>query len=252
MDELNATILRKLNKKSPMSISIFGEFISREWFPQGHSALVLSTDSVYIIGDSRENVEAKFLQMTELLSLLRYMADNHIIYVLQQNQFADLTILYQDCNDLKRQQDGLHYEMGNGHQLYVNGDLFEVHDGNNAPILRYHLEVSALRTEIVNFLFAIVYPTAALEKFIEHDFLTETDYHNRVSVRLSRRSLWIAVFVATISPLLTLWLGNRWGVSHLDEQQYEGLVKTDQDTAKTLKPVYYPHEQDTLKPLSRH
>lgn len=252
MDELNATLLRKLNKTSPLGTPVFGDFISPECFHQGKSALVLSTDSVYIIGDTQETVKAKFLQITELLSLLRYMEENHIIYLLHQHQIDDLTILYQDCNDLKRQQDGLHYEMGNGHQLYINGDIIEIHDGNNTPILQHQLEVSSLRTEIVNFLFAFVYPTAALEKFIEHDFLTENDYHNRLSVRLSRRSLWIAVFVAAISPLLSLCLGNRWGVTHLDEKQYDRLIKTNQDTETIIKPVYYPHEQDTIKPLSGH
>lgn len=238
-------------KAEPLTLQCFGEFIAPEYFALGHRALLLSVDNVYLLGRTAEDVNESFMLLTELLSLLRYMEENHIIYILDNHHFDDYNILYECSCDMKRQQNGHLYDMDNGHFLKVDNDDFEILDNQNKPILQSFSNISILKTEVVHYLFSNIYPTVGLRQFIEHDFLTDTDFFNRESVRLSRCSLWMAVFVAAISPLFSIYLGNRWGVTKLDECQLRLLLNESNSSATTTKAIEYTHEQDTIKPISR-
>ena len=207
-------------------------------------------------GDSKNQLKI----FVELFSYLRYAEENHLIYVknnvIPTNRMYNF---YENHDEFNTSALNTDYDIGNGHLLHVAaGDIYSYDVRNpKGKILSEYVDVSFLYNEITHYLFGTIHAAYGLKTFIEHDYLSDQDYYSNYSLNISRRSMWIAIAVAVLTPVVTILLGNGIGRVRLVDEQYEGLktLTTIFDTVEVVRhdttyihdTIYIPIHQSPKK-----
>ena len=259
MEKQNEDIIKAIAAQKFSENNQFGQSMAHLLFPKNKRAL-LCINRHYILllpGEVDATVDIKTL--IELLSYLRCMEDEHVIYVQQaESQYADC-LLYEDCNDMKKVATLQGYNLDNGYKLKKEQGGYYVYTNDGKKVFSQNVNIDFMADEIKHYLESRIFPTSAINHFIGHKFRTDNDYNNQQALKTSRWSIRVAIFIACLSPLVTLWLSNKWGKATINESQYDGLLmKIDEKTTPvdaTSSMFHdtiinkFKNEQNSVKPL---
>lgn len=214
------SVIRQMAESNVIDLMPFGIHYGGTLFPERKRAVVKEAGCYYLLLPEGSDKNVEFALLTELFSYLRYMEENHIIYVRQSERPVD--VLLEGYRDKHLNSATGEYDLGNGCSLKIEDGTPIIMCSTNTP-LQSHLDITSLAADIEHFLLAYIYPTAALHDFIANDYLSKPDFQTKRSVSISRKSILVAVIIAVISPVVTIILGNKYGIATLNRQQFDTL-----------------------------
>lgn len=177
-----------------------------------------------------------FYQLTELLSILRELEANHLIYILPQES-TDSMLYYESKQDYCKTQEDSVISIGPSLSLKRNPDGDHFIYRKEQQIMNSKELPSIVFSDLRYFFNAIVFPTAGLQQYIKNDYCTLELYQVKKANKYSKRGIMIAIAVAVISPILSVFIANKYGVSTLNGTQYDELIQS----------VYFYNTLDSIK-----
>ena len=194
----------------------------------------------YLIHQERER-DKQLNILIELLSYLDYAAENHFIYVVEEDSLPRNNYLfYENIADCRPLQQNNIFDIGNNLRLKIDGDnncsIFNSVD--NSINLPCSIDISFLYKKLSHYLFANIHGTKGLNSFISHNYLSNQDYYSERAICVSTISIILAIFMALVSPFLSLWLNNNYGEITIKQRQYEEISSAIDSIAKnTREPI---------------
>jgi len=231
-------VIRKLDDIDVSNIMPFGTQHADILFPIAERAIVKWQGHYYLILPEQKNFNDEYKVLTELFSYLRYMENEHIIYV--QPLITDVQVFLHKANDQKKTSVKEEYDLGNNCTLCISNNTPSINCTEANIAMSNVSDITVLTKEIEHYLQSYIYPTNGLHDFITRDFLSESDYQTQRSVKISRVSVAVAILIALFSPVATLLLSNNWGYVTITESQF--------DVIKTMKSAYTL--KDTIKKIN--
>lgn len=226
MTEEIKDVIRKILSYDIENPMLLGTLVADVIFKKQDSAIVMDNGGhSFLIHSSKRKFSELYQIITKLLSVLSYLETNGLIYRQCDDGRDELSVFYEGCNDLKRSTDGHTYSLGNGCRLQLEDGKYQIVSSANKLVLSECHNISALYKELCYYLNSFVYPAAGLSDYVAHGYLSKTDYQNKESLCLSRSSIWVAVGIACLSPIICLLLGNHWGVTEIKESQYKQFMQ---------------------------
>lgn len=226
-------IIDIINKTKIKESQMLGVDISEILFNEKESALVIDDGRAILICANAEKSKEKIDILCELFSLMQYMEENHIIFVVKQD--IDNFVTFQhNANDLK--EDGIpgEFNLGNSNRLIKQGGRYIVENNNGLAKLNHNTDLSFLYDDCIRYFCSVILPTALMGEFISHNYMSANDYLANKSITIARNSMIISVFVACLSPVASVLISNKCGYSTINKSQFDSLVKTVSDTKISL------------------
>lgn len=229
MQEINKKVIKAIAKQSINDYKKLGEVIAPFFFRSNECALLLNiqnkTVEVLSVTTTDENVVKFFYQLTELLSILHDLNNNHLIYVLPQEIDSTSEFYYQKKTDYSKSllDSAIKINSSNILKLMPDG-THSVFEGSK-QILKGYCYPSVLYDDLMYFFNSIVYPTSGLNLYIKHYFYPIELYETKRSNKISKISIIVAILIALLSPFVSVLLNNKYGVCKLNENQYKELIQ---------------------------
>lgn len=263
MEQQNKDIIKALASQTFDDNKPFGQSLASLMFSKGKRAILFIDGHYFLLLPLKTDATKEIKKLIELMSHLRYMENAHVIYV-QTTEVSDDHILYEGCDDMKKSSVMQGYDLGLGCALKSDQCKYFIESSDGTKLLQQNVNIDFLANEIKRFLESRIFPTAAVNQLISHDYLSENDYNNHQALKFSRRGVWVAITIACLSPIITLWLSNKWGTTTINEAQFTTINKlieeknntvdtasaTIQNIDNSLKKLP-ENEQDTFKSLQR-
>ena len=243
------SVIRQMAETDIKELMPFGIQYGSTLFPERKRAVVKEAGSFYLLLPEGSNKNEEFALLTELFSYLRYMEENHIVYVRQSERPVD--VLLDGYRDKNLNSATGEYNLGNGCSLKIEDGTPKILCSDNT-LLQSLLDITSLTADIEHFLLAYVYPTATLHDFIANDYLSKTDFQAKRSVNISRMSIIVAVIIAVLSPVVTIFLGNKFGIATLNKQQFDTLkiILAEPESKAIEGPSYNKPSTQLCQPLN--
>lgn len=220
------SVIRQLAEVDIPKLLPFGIQFSDTLFSIGSRAIVKDKDKYWLLLPKESNKNEEIMLLTELFSYLRYMEESHFLYVKVSEHPVDVII--QGLNDKLLNSATRYYDLGNGCLLSYGEDQLSIICQDNPKFnLSESEDISFLAAEIEHYLFGYVYPTASLHDFIQYGYLSTSDYHSKRAISISRVSIIVAIVIAFFSPILTVFVGNRYGKTTIVQHQFDTLMRLD-------------------------
>jgi len=264
MESITKEVIKYIDNQGCCHDIYFGYNVASLLFPKGEMALLRIQKHYVILLPEGKDATDSIKCLIELFSYLKDMEGEHIIYVQQGSEQQDDFILYERCGDMRWIQASRKYDLGDGSYLLEEGGRYHVVSKDGKKILIQNVIVDFLSEEIERYFCGRIYPTTALKRYIERGFLIENEYYNNTAQKLSLCSIVVALVIACLSPLIILWLSNKWGKSTITESQYspmmemiekQGLPNTVDsmimEKLDSIKKVIEGYEQDSIKFIQR-
>lgn len=250
MDVKNKNIIKTIAKLDITCQDKFGDIIAPILFKSGTCALFLSRETKKIeilvpINDKKKHYEMFWL-LTELVSLLHELETKHLIYVIRQIEDVFSEFYYEEKKDYKITQTDSEIKINSTCILRAEENYLHTVYNNDSQVLFGIEGPSALYNDLMYFLNSVIYPTSGLKKYIKQGFKTEETYLSIRANKISKISIYIAIFIALISPFISVWWSNHYGVSRIDEIQYEGLVKSIENYKDSIKYIYILYDNKRI------
>lgn len=241
MEKLNKKAIKAFAQQGFDEVKPFGQSVAHILFTRGERALLYINGHYSILLPQNTDATKELKTLAELLSYLRYMEQEHIIYVQNGEAQSNDFVFYSGCDDMKKSSAIQGYELGDGVVLKEIAGNYQISTNGNLAVLSQMVNIDFITADVEKYLCGRLLPTAALQSFIDHGFLSENDYNNHQALNISRRSIFVALIIACLSPIVTLWMTNKWGISTIEKTQFSTIIeeirgKQKADTVKTIKP----------------
>lgn len=261
MEVQNENVIKAIATQTFEDNKPFGQAMSHLLFPKDQKALLCMEGHFILLLSNDADATNEIKNLIDLLSHIRYMEKEHIIYVQNgENQDADY-LLYEGCDDMRKLSTLQGYDLGCGYELKSEGDVYVVRLKDGTKVFSQNVNIDFLADEIKKYLEGRIFPTIAVNRLIKQSYLSDNDYNNQQALKISRISIWVALGIACISPFITLLLSNKWGKATINDTQYETILKNIGEkaiSADTIAMIQqsmdtiqknYKNEQDSIKPL---
>lgn len=225
MEKLNKKAIKAYAQQGFDEVKPFGLSVAHILFARGERALLHINGHYLILLPQNADATKELKTLAELLSYLRYMEQEYIVYVqngeVQSNDF----VFYSGCDDMKKLSAIQGYELGDGVILKETAGNYQICANGKTAELSQIVNIDFITEDVEHYLCGRLLPTAALQSFIDHGFLSENDYNNHQTLKISRRSILVALIIACLSPIVTLWMTNKWGISTIEKTQYSTIIE---------------------------
>lgn len=191
------------------------------------SALLLMSGShqVYVFGES--DLREKIIKtIVSIVSLIEDLKQEGIIYILPQE---DSYVLLHDSNSILlgvENQDSLSFEGG---KISINEEDCKWYDTSGVLKSTGYLLPLMLSNKIKETILSTIYLTPKFDNLIKSDFesIEIKSYQQAISdAKKSRNVAWVALLLSLlVQPLMTLF-NNRFSLTELKSDQYNGIVNT--------------------------
>ena len=214
---------------------MLGDIISDILFETNKLALYIDKDKdrFYILFPTVNNKAKEqdvILLLTELLTVLEDLKCNRLIYV--TNNAIDIKhFYYQSKEFFEKDQRPNIYRIAKNVTLSVPpGGELKLRENGRETMSGMPLD-SQIGKPLAKFLTSRVLPTKSLKEYVKRGFLTKEEKYTRRSLKYSVISMVIAISIAVISPLLSVFVSNKYGIITLKQQQLDSLLNR-------MKPVF--------------
>lgn len=228
MEKNNKKIITLISNIKIDCVDRLGDLISPLLFKEQKCALFLSVKekNVSILlppNSSQEELHNKFIMLTDLVTLLKYLEKNRLIYIIPQEETYFSEFYYQNKQDYCKTQSEDIIKI-NKYEVLKNEMIKSVYRGGTIVLQTVNPITTVLYSDLMYYLNSIIYPTAELKKYIQRNFKSEELYISTKSIIISRISIVVAVVIAVLSPIITLYLSNKYGITKLDEIQFKKII----------------------------
>lgn len=228
-------IIKKISETKPEDASIFGDYIASEFFKSKQLALLLLHQyQSYNLFHEVKNISAikvEYAKISQLLSLLQYLETNRYIDILPITPITSIDLFYEDKGDtmnIDSQQLRIYINQKD-HSKYITlpqepvNRTFLVENGEQ--IMEGVTFTKELYERFVHYFNSVIYPTSSLIELVKNNYVSEEENRFNISMKISKTALWIAILVAVLSPILSVLISNQWGVTKIDECQFEQILR---------------------------
>lgn len=258
--EFEKEIINSIAATQPERQLRFGDIISPLIFGRNSCALFMihSSKSYNLFTRPGNNAQAKsiYAKLAQLFALLDYLKENRYITLLPLSPTQECDIFYEDAGQnmnisntsifINPTKPNLRIEISNNPATKeVQAFIME----GNDKILQGYTFTPELYTTFLHYLLSVVYPTTRLIDLTKNNFIPDEERHYQESIRLaydqinvankqirqathSLRLSIVAIIIAILSPILTIFISNKWGVSTINKEQFEELIQQQKEISK--------------------
>ena len=240
-------IIKRISETKPENTFIFGDYISSEFFKSKQLALLLlyrnkSYNLFHKMG-TISAIKEEYAKISQLLSLLHYLEINRYIDILPiPLPDFDVYLFYEDKNSINIDDKNYRIYIDKTMDRYITiphdseKESFLIDGGKS--VMQGVTFTKELYERFVHFFNSVIYPTSSLIELVKNDYVSEEENRFNISMRnaqkqleearrsvtISKIALGIAISVAILSPILSVWISNQWGVVTIDECQFEQIL----------------------------
>lgn len=225
MEESTKDVLRKIEASGLKDSVELACVLFSDVMYSDQAIFIMLGSVIFLFSDntSEERKRRFYQEIIELLEWLEYLEKKHLIYV-WSNTKSLKHLYYKRATMFSMGQIESEYNIGSNLVLNVlNGKAYIMDDGK--CILFGDGGPNYLYEKFLHFFSSIIYPTISLSYFVKNGFLTEDQKNVKKSLNLARWGVYVSLGVATLSPIATMCIGNKFGVSTLNREQYNGLIE---------------------------
>lgn len=213
-------LLMEMNKSD--CISDIYSLASKIYGIENLSLLLLKLDSNNVIVLTKETLDEKLrreelIKIVSVLSFINKLEKEGLVYIINDERKA--LFCSQNQTQLALKVEG-GYEVSN-YRIELNDEEIDVRDKLGRKVLTGHRVSESLSRAIKYFLGNSIYPTESLLDLVHNNFKLTEDK----SLKYAICSFWVAIF-AIILSIFAVPISNKWGVTTLNSQQYDSLIKS--------------------------
>lgn len=205
---------------------VFGDLVSKYLLKDGESALVIYRQKSYLLVRKTATdsfIRSRILLLLELISVIQSLQKSHDILVL--DSIGDSICVYYDVKtQLDKSLSGI-YRLSDNQALAIelNGQISINKDAS--PVLSKVIELTSLQMEFTKYMSSVILPTSGLSKFKENGYVDNDVFLNLRSLKISRKSIIVAVIIAVLSPVLSVLLNNACSYSTIEGNQFKQIIE---------------------------
>ena len=189
-------------------------------------ALVAFDDGdISVLTKEQKDQNDALLKISYVFSLLDELVKNNLALCIPQGtRNASLpSLYYKRKGDLSVSAKLNTYDIGDSLSLEINRDdnYCAIRKGTQQIVSGSILENSGLSRRIEYYCNACIYPTSSLQKYIDNGYRT----HEEFSLHLSKIAIRVAILVACISPIISVWISNKIGYTTIEKCQFTQLIR---------------------------
>lgn len=226
---MNKTIescIRQLSADDALKGKTLGMLIPNILFQDIECALVLDAKdkTYYILGEETKIEETRkrvTCMLAELINALDYLYSEHLIYYIGTN-LDELQIVSTFAEKIQTTATPNEFRCGNNRVLCKQDGCYVLRHEGTIEYISIEADTVLFR-KLYELMSSCIFPTTQLSEYIDRGFCTEDRYIAKKSLDSSKCSLTLAFLVAILSPFAALLLGNLWGVTKLDNEQFNSL-----------------------------
>lgn len=175
-----------------------------------------------------ENVRRSKRELVSLLSLLTYLEDEGLIFVIDGNM-SD-TFFFCDADDPVVGNDGstqyYNYEKG---RIEIENGLYKAKDKFGTTLMSGTDSSPVLSSCMNHFLTGEIYATESLRELVANDFKSQDELQYEKELKYTRRGLYIslvALGISMFSNIISIPLSNKFGTSTINSNQFMAIDTT--------------------------
>lgn len=186
------------------------------------SLLLIKQDMNNVIVLTKETLNERMLreELIKIISVLSFidkLEKEGLVYIINDERNTLFCSKEQTLLAVKI-EDG--YEVPN-YRIEFDNEKIEVRDNLNRKVLTGQRVSESLSRAIGHFLGNSIYPTGSLLDLVHNNFKLTEDK----ALKYTKYSFWTAIFAMLLS-MFAVPISNKWGVTTLDSQQYDSLIKS--------------------------
>ena len=231
---MNKQIKEAINRISEcnmlMAIDCLGDLIDDIIFQNEKSAILIDNNkkTMHLLFSCSINNQKRLeliLILTELLAVLDYLEMRQLIYVQYEANTDGIIFYYEGKKCFEADQIPDNYKISQDVLLQIREDDAVLYS-NKREIMNSIQINDNIALSLSKYLNSRILPTAALRDYVNNGFRTNEERNTHLGLRYSLISMAIAVFVAALSPAISVMISNRFGVTTINESQIDSLINS--------------------------
>lgn len=217
--------------------NVFGMVMQSILFSKGKLALLIvnqGKDGILLLPNrDLKTITTSMTEMVEFISLMEFLEKERLIYVQSFPMTSDVSLFYEGSSiylDIMRDEfNNFSSTISPGENFVRNSNGYQVWQMGSV-VLSSVCGINDLCERLLRYLNAVIYPTETLRGLVRNDFLTDEELQCRAqlkearkSVRISKIAFLLSICSIVASPIISVWLGNHYGYSTLNEKQMKQL-----------------------------
>lgn len=213
-------LLKEISKRE--CISDIYSLASKIYGIENLSLLLLKQDIDNVIVFTKETLDEELrreelIKIVSVLSFIDKLEKEGLVYIINDERNALFCLQKQTL--LAVEVEG-GYEVLN-FRIKLNDEEIEVRDEFGYKVLTGYRVSESMSRAIKHFMGNSIYPTESLMDLVHNNFkLTEDE-----ALKYTKYSFLTAIFAMLLS-MCTVPISNKWGVTTLNSQQYDSLIKS--------------------------
>lgn len=231
MEKLSKLVIKEiLLTDLSQEIPLLGEKLTHVLFKKGELAMSVRVDGreeeiLLPVSLSQHSVQKVLLDLTDLIATLSYLEKSRLIIIVK-SEMPITEVFYEGSDKFEGGQLPHVFHLSNDLTLTTKTDEATRLMENEELVLEGCSVADAISKPLTYFLCNKVMPTQALKKYVDRNYKTREEQLTQRGLRYSVISMIIAVIVAAVSPIGTVWIVNKHGVSTIRQEQFDSLLHT--------------------------
>lgn len=213
---INAILKCDLSRQEPL-----GNVITNVLFKENALYISDSGTCFPMVRGGADVLREFILGLSELVCILDKLKENDAIIAINESSSNIDRLFYSNKENGNFRKTGKPdtYYINSTEILVVESGKCEIRKGDNCLMQGVALN-NGLGRKLCDYLSSYVYPTFELQEFAKYRY----KFSEQIAIRNSSISIFVAIIIACISPLITLWLGNKKGITKLNEDQLKEIT----------------------------
>lgn len=223
-------------------------FDTEEW-----SLLLIENEeeSILLSRDSRYTSD-QTTSLIDTLSILKFLEENGYICSLPQKGYQSLFFYHSQIKDATVTVPHEKYECALGFIFQKRDGVCWMESYQRKKMMTGVLLPKDLTRMLKRYFASSIYPTSKLVELKEQNFKSLEEIYQENQLKEANRNLkisWSALFVSLLMPVFAIFLNNCWGISTIQEPQYQGIVNTINEVKKEIRHMKGEKEQIQTKKI---
>lgn len=254
MTEKVKNAINLLFPKNTSKAELLGDKIAEVFFNKDDGAIYFDHESnlfTFIIkADIRgEAIQLKYDQLLAdlimFVSVIEKMIKDNMLYLIPQPLTTPL--FFSEKKFIRKKQFPHILNISDDLSLVKYPDLEKITINKDEEVLycSYKFD-NHLYDKFKSILFSYYFPSIEYHVYVERNFMSAELYEAAEANKIGKKSFWLAIGVAVLSPFATLFLANQCGYTTINEKQHEELIESIKESKNN-----YENDFDQSNNISR-
>ena len=220
--------LLKLDSTVFFNQECLGCVVAPVLFQKGKRALLIDDEkkSAIVFAVNQNEANNSIMLLTELIAYVKVIKRNGLVLDVD-TKHSDLEFFYSiPNNELFAQSVPGFFETGDGCILEYS-DTCQIKD--DGVILTGYSIPTQLFSALKDTLLSVSFPTPEYSDYLNHNFNTIESFHTKRALKISWFAIAVAILIGVLSPLFSVFIGNRFGYTVLKTEQFQELIQIIRD-----------------------